>query len=308
MRVAACIPLYPPTSRVGAWLSTHQCLVHLRRLGHDVEVARLLAARKPDYEIDDIPVHSGPGWRQRLIDAADIAISHLGDTGRTHSDALDAGVPSVRMAHGGVVRPGQLERAALVVWNSETYRDGRPGIVVHPPVWPERYATTPGDHVTLVNLSEDKGVKTFWRCAEQLPALRFLGVRGGIGRQVVPRARNVEVHPGTGDMREVYGRTRVLLAPSLHETWGRVGVEAMASGIPVIAHPTPGLRESLGEAGVFVDRDDVDGWVAEIERLQDPAEWAAASVRALARSAELHPAAHLDRFARAIESLKPVPA
>ncbi|WP_262928542.1 glycosyltransferase family 4 protein [Streptomyces sp. CBMA152] len=51
-------------------------------------------------------------------------------------------------------------------------------------------------------------------------------------------------------MREhVYSRSRVILMPSLYESWGRVAVEAFASGIPVIAHTTPGLVESMGEAG-----------------------------------------------------------
>ncbi|MFI1769152.1 glycosyltransferase family 4 protein [Streptomyces sp. NPDC020800] len=62
-------------------------------------------------------------------------------------------------------------------------------------------------------------------------------------------------------MREhVYSRSRVMLMPSLYESWGRVAVEAFASGIPVIAHPTPGLVESLGEAGIFAYRDDLNAW------------------------------------------------
>ncbi len=83
--------------------------------------------------------------------------------------------------------------------------------------------------------------------------MHFLGVRGAYGRQVMPPPRlpNCEVLDSvTGkEMRtHVYGRSRVMLMPSLYESWGRVAVEALASGIPVIAHPTPGLVESLGEA------------------------------------------------------------
>lgn len=308
MKVLAVTPLYPPRSMVGAWLSTHECIAALARQGHDVRAVRQLGLPADGYHHDGVDVHQGAHWIERLAPQADVVISHLGDSGRAHRAARAAGIPSVRMAHGGTVSEEAVAEADLVVWNSSSYRDGRPGIVVHPPVWPERYATTPGDHVTLVNLSEDKGVKTFWRAAEALPELAFLGVRPGTGHQVIPRARNVEVQVTCRDMRDVYSRTRVLLAPSLHETWGRVGVEAMASGIPVIAHPTPGLRESLGDAGIFADRDDTDAWVGELRRLTDPDEWAAASARALARSAELHPGADLERFTEAVAALTKEPA
>lgn len=308
MKVLGVTPLYPPASRVGAWLSTHECLAHLARQGHDVKVAVQLGRSAAPYHLDGVEVHVGAGWIERLVPESDVVISHLGDSGRAQAAAVDYRVPSVRMAHGGVISDTQIAAASLVVWNSDTYRDGRPGIVVNPPVWPDRYATTHGDMVTLVNLSEDKGVKTFWRCAEQLPAVRFLGVRGAIGRQVIPRARNVEVHPGTSDMREVYGRTKILLVPSKFETWGRVGVEAMTSGIPVIAHPTPGLRESLGPAGVFIDRDDTDAWVRMITKLLRPSGWAVASKLAIRRSAELHPASDLDLLTNCLEALVAVPA
>ena len=78
---------------------------------------------------------------------------------------------------------------------------------------------------------------------------------------------------------------------------------ARKSGIPVIAHPTPGLQESLGGAGIFVDRGDIDGWVEAIRRLDDPDEYRQASQRALARVAQLNPQASLDRFAKEVEAL-----
>lgn len=66
---------------------------------------------------------------------------------------------------------------------------------------------------------------------------------------------------------DVWSRTKVLLIPSNYETYGMVGVEAIASGIPTIAHPTDGLCESLGDAGWFIPRDDVDEWQRVIELL-----------------------------------------
>jgi len=91
--------------------------------------------------------------------------------------------------------------------------------------------------------------------------------------------------------------------PSDYESWGRVGVEAMASGIPVLAHPTDGLVESLGSAGVFCDRDDADAWQAAIESLDARDAYRAASRKAKARSKQLDPAADLAAWCGAVEGV-----
>lgn len=65
-------------------------------------------------------------------------------------------------------------------------------------------------------------------------------------------------------------------------------VEALASGIPVIAHPTPGLREALGDAATFIDRDDHRAWADAVAGLYaDGPRRAKATAAALARSAFL---------------------
>ncbi|MGI5466251.1 glycosyltransferase family 4 protein [Streptomyces sp. CA-132043] len=212
--------------------------------------------------------------------------------------------------------------ADLVVYNSEWIRrDGeifyarypkeflpRTTVVVRPPVLAEEYRTEPGDHATLVNLNPDKGGELFWQIAAWTPEWQFLGVRGAYGQQIMPPPRlpNCEVIDGVPgkEMRDhVYCRSRVMLMPSLYESWGRVAVEAFASGIPVIAHPTPGLVESLGEAGIFAYRDDVNAWIHALMSLRDPTNWARASRRAVARSHQLSAAPDLDIWCDAVESL-----
>jgi glycosyltransferase involved in cell wall biosynthesis len=87
---------------------------------------------------------------------------------------------------------------------------------------------------------------------------------------------------------DVWAKTRILLARSLYESYGMAAVEALASGIPVIAHPTPGLREALGDAALFLDRQDVLAWAVAIEELHaDGDHRAEATAAALARSAFL---------------------
>lgn len=307
-RIVAICPKYPPKSRVGAWLSTHRCLVELVARGHRVEVGTLVGRPHPPYDIDGITVRAGNYLAEELTQGADVIISHTGDDGRAHRAALAYGIPSVRMGHGGKPGADQLDGSALVVWNAHSFAaeigwDG-PQIVVHPPVFPDEYRTTRGHKVTLVNLSKEKGVDTFIDCAEALPDVEFLGVFGGYGWQEEVDLPNVETMPPVVDAREVYAQTAVLLMPSERETWGRVGVEAFASGIPVVAHPTPGLREALGHAGIFADRNDTDAWVAAIgDLLSDPGYYARCSADALERSAELDPTVDLERFADAVEGV-----
>lgn len=255
------------------------------------------------YALDGVVVESGATGRPTpRFEWADVILTHCGDAARS-ALAAASGKPSVRFAHGQVFEC-DVDEADLIVWNSESLRGLRPGIVCRPPVISaDHRVNRTGGHITLVNCSKDKGVKTAWRCAERLPHRAFLGVKGGYGNQTRPRSPNWTQMPTQRDMRAVWAETRILLMPSAYETWGMVGVEAMCSGIPVIAHPTPGLRESLGDAGIFVDRDDLDAWVAEIERLDDPSEYRAASEAALKRSVELDPTPDLDRFADALEAL-----
>jgi glycosyltransferase involved in cell wall biosynthesis len=61
----------------------------------------------------------------------------------------------------------------------------------------------------------------------------------------------------------------VVIMPSEQETWGRTAVEAMSSGIPVLANPTPGLRECCGKAAIYIPRDDLSGWVGALRRLKE---------------------------------------
>lgn len=325
MRVLMLAHQWIPEHNAGAEVMVHAMLRALVARGHEVDVTLSRQTGEP-YELDG--VHIWPGRDPKtLIPGAGILVTHLENTpaatmlGRWHRR------PVVQVLHNTLdVTKRHAPSAALLVANSMwMQRDiigsfsggSRPRvIVVRPPVLAADYATTPGDMVTLINLRPDeespggvilgKGAELFWQLAELMPDVKFLGVRGAYGTQMVRNLPNVEVveHVPHDRMRdEVYSRTRVLLVPSNYESWGRVAVEAMSSGIPVIAHPTPGLTEALGSAGALVDRDDPLAWVAEIERLMCPDCRQDEVDAALRRAAELDPTEDLNRWCDAVEAL-----
>jgi len=122
----------------------------------------------------------------------------------------------------------------------------------------------------MINLSEWKGGKMFWKLARSMPDIQFLGVEGGYGKQIRKGGLpNVTILQNTPDIQSAYAKTKILIVPSAYESWGRVAIEAACSGIPVIASPTPGLKESLGESGVFADPTVPEDWQKAIRLLQD---------------------------------------
>lgn len=148
---------------------------------------------------------------------------------------------------------------------------------------------------------------------------------------------NVETMEHVADAREYLRKTKIVLMPSDYESYGRVTVEAACCGIPAIVHPTEGLLEALeaetpdwlleftrsrardyelkrrtetpqglkggwvSGAGIFCDRDDIDSWKVQIERLMtDEVYYRSRSDAALRLAEALDPQSEFDRLETAL--------
>lgn len=161
--------------------------------------------------------------------------------------------------------------------------------------------------ITLVNLTPPKGSNMFYNMALRMPRTKFLGVEGGYWKdqQKYLRKPNITFQKNTSNMKEdVWARTKVLLMPSVYESYGMVGVEAMASGIPVVACPTPGLKESLSYAGIFPATTSIKDWKRELDKLMlDDVYYKERSELALKRSAEIDPMVELQLMSKRVKDL-----
>lgn len=327
LRIVARVHAMPPEHNAGAEHMLVAMLQPLVERGHSVQVWISRHGQEQDpYTYQGIEVVP-QGARLDFAAAArnaNVLVSHLECVPTTAAMARGFGKPMVVICHNDhrlTLRDMAAGGTAMAVYNSQWMHAEaqlflaeyptaiRPTteLVVRPPVHRDRYATKPGQAVTLINCSADKGAALLEELALRMPQQQFLAVKGAYGEQIIPDLPNVETveHVPNEEMAtQVYRRTRVLLMPSSYESWGRTAVEAMASGIPVLAHPTRGLCESLGAAGIFADRHDAHAWQNSIERLLgDSTEYRLASKRARARSAELDPTAELEAWCTAVEEL-----
>ncbi|MFO7689827.1 MAG: glycosyltransferase [Cryobacterium sp.] len=115
-------------------------------------------------------------------------------------------------------------------------------------------------------------------------ALRALAARHGIidgVRFVGPQSR--------AQLAELFGGARVVLVPSHSETFGLVALEAAASGVPVVAAASGGLREAVidGRTGLVIDSRDPASWAEALTTLLLNPDFALQLSRAARTRAEL---------------------
>lgn len=278
LKVLAYVHGYFPNHNAGAEAMLHQILIDLRDKGHEVKVVTQNPGAESYEDIEIIEAHSKK--EVGTIHWSNIIITHLNMTRFAVQHGKRYKKPVVHLVHNdkqlSYNKVFDSGSAGLAVANSDwirkTVKRGIDSVVVYPPTIPERYAVkTTGKFITLINMNEAKGGKVFWQLARIFPDKQFLGVKGAYGEQVEYEKDlpNVTIMENTPDIQKIYKKTGIIIMPSSYESWGRVGMEAACSGIPVIASPTPGLTESLDYAGIFADPDDIAGYVEAIRMLDD---------------------------------------
>ncbi|RMF81684.1 MAG: glycosyltransferase family 1 protein [Chloroflexi bacterium] len=137
-------------------------------------------------------------------------------------------------------------------------------------------------------LVEEKGIALLLKAAAQLRdphwQMRIIGggpQRDDLARQaarlgIAQQVTFVEQLPST-EMPAQYHRLDVLVLPSLtrpnwKEQFGRVLIEAMASGVPVIGSSSGAIPDVIGEAGLIFAEGDPDALTQQLTQVQGDAD------------------------------------
>jgi glycosyltransferase involved in cell wall biosynthesis len=184
-------------------------------------------------------------------------------------------------AHGGPFEElGNIVCIANSKFTADTYRRayGVESVVLYPFMDPKKYeTTTTRENVTFINPVPKKGLDIAVAVARLCPDIPFSFIEGWplsqeqrqkLMHKLAPLS-NVTLLAPHKDMRQVYGKCKILLVPSQwEEGYGRVATEAQFSGIPVVASNRGGLPEAVGLGGRIVDPDSpIEHWVSCVREL-----------------------------------------
>lgn len=288
----------------------------------------------PPDEICGYPVfraRRGSSHFQRALDEVlvefrpDVVITQLVDAPQLAQRAQAAGIPAAVYVHDvSLLASAGTEKdlADIGLLSNSTFTArylreafGLDSCVMYNLFRAEAYCAAPsGEYVTFVNPHPLKGVDLALSLAESCPHIPFLFVGSWLTvpeKKYLRRANamsNITWTSSTSAMQDIYGRTRILIAPSCwDETWGRVVTEAQFSGIPVLASNRGGLPEAVGQGGMVLPEADLQAWRTSLEAIWgDIDRWNELSIRARQHAARLdiRPEAVVDAFLGFLEQVK----
>lgn len=219
--------------------------------------------------------------------------------------------------YGRGIREGVVY-ADYAVYNTETSARqwGEPNaMVVHPPISPLPEKTVPtGDAYTVLSSLLNKGVEVVLELAKLYPNKRFIIVRSpaepthGISNleERASKLPNVELHPRVDpkDVYKYFEQTRILLVPSMYETYGMSAIEAAGYGIPTVHVDTPHVREGIGDAAVLVSPLNVVETANGIDLIENNYDSYSLNARARAEWLYSRQEKELEQFSKFISQIK----
>lgn len=274
MNILAHVHVYLPRHNAGAERMLHSVFSFFKKKGHTCKVlASVYNNQKWNFEGVDVIGHSKNN--DDLYKWADVVITHLDLSPTAVKLSRTYRKPIIHLVHNHwQMNNVKVEDADLVVFNTWAIfnlkiRPWIDSIVVHPPLFRNKFLVDRPNpqYITLINLTEIKGPNTFYECAARLPNIKFLGVKGCYGQQIVKNLPNVKIIKHESDIRKVYKDTKILLLPSRYDSYGCVLTEAASNGIPSISEHFLGVKEALGDVAISRNRFDINGYVEEINKL-----------------------------------------
>jgi dsDNA-binding SOS-regulon protein len=281
-KIVLLIERFLPTVFAGSEISAYETIKYMRKRGHEIivfvdkfEVDEYDKFKIYKYDENDV-------FCKTSIENADVVFYQMGDKAIHLKLVQSRTAPTYIFIHimeqYNWVLQAKISFPLVIVYNCHTTQDSILTLYDNMRMIPYvstasfthlRETTIKNNVVCLINCDANKGGNIFNDLALKMPDIKFLGVKGAYGDQIVlehPPANLVYIDTQK-DIRVVYKQIGILLMPSIKETWGRTAVEAMASGIPVIHSEATGLVECVGGAGILCMRNDRDAWEHAIRRL-----------------------------------------
>jgi glycosyltransferase involved in cell wall biosynthesis len=190
----------------------------------------------------------------------DAIITHAFFAYEFEDELASCGIPIVQ----AVYNNRRLSCASLAVYVSEDTQKrvgSKPGdMVIIPPAFDDvafEGGPAPIDRscIGFIKPIPHKGSDFFYELAQAMPDRKFVVLRGEWNLiEDIRRLPNVHFMESVRDIREFYGRCRVMLVPSLYEDAGTIGQESAINWIPCISSDVMGLKET-NASGIRLEMD-----------------------------------------------------
>lgn len=269
-RIVICPHNYFPFQWAGGETYLRSLIRLLRKSNHEI---RIITYTDSQYEYDGIQCYPQGSmadiWKSNNehFQWCEAVIGQLMGTAYSYNKAQQHKKPHYFIAH-NTAKSYPIATATKVIYNSHTLANmglyAQKSVILQPLIDYRDFKRSKGRKVALINCNHNKGVEQFVEMAKKLPHLQFVGYKGGYGEQYTPDTANIEwKENGDIDWSEI----GCLVVPSETESWSQVATEAICCGIPVIASPLAGIKENLSYAGIYIDRNNVNSYCSEIERV-----------------------------------------